>query len=179
MLVDIIVLIMLCYGFLIGLKRGLILQVIRLVSIVLSIFVAYMYHEALAEKLQLWIPYPSVEGGNAVSLLVQSSYTEELFYRIISFAILFFLTNLVIHIIGSLFDFVAQLPILRHFNKWAGAILGFVEIYVIVFIVLYIIALLPVGGIQAQVQNSSLAGIIVNHTPYLSDMIPELWGKDI
>ena len=48
-------------------------------------------------------------------------------------------------------DFIAQIPVLKQLNVWAGGILGFLEVYLIIFIVLFIGALLPIEGIQAAI----------------------------
>ena len=63
-------------------------------------------------------------------------------------------------------DFIAHLPILKQFNKLAGGVFGFLEIYLIAFIVLYIAALIPVESIQTALHNSVLAEGIVKHTPH-------------
>ena len=54
-------------------------------------------------------------------------------------------------------DFIAQIPILKQLNIWAGGILGFIEVYLIMFILLFIGALLPIERIQAAITNSILA----------------------
>lgn len=72
-------------------------------------------------------------------------------------------------------DFVANLPILKMLNVWAGGLLGFVEVYLVLFIVLYISALLPIEVVQNALGNSALANMIVENTPYFSSQIKELW----
>ena len=57
----------------------------------------------------------------------------------------------------------------------AGGILGVVEVYFIIFIILFIAALLPVESIQTTLTNSILADFIIQNTPYLSDQIQDLW----
>ena len=62
-------------------------------------------------------------------------------------------------------DFIAQIPVLKQLNVWAGGILGFLEVYLIIFIVLFIAALLPMESIQTALTQSILAELIVQHTP--------------
>jgi uncharacterized membrane protein required for colicin V production len=83
--------------------------------------------------------------------------------------------KIVMQIIGSMLDFVALLPFLKQLNKWAGSILGFLEIYLILFIFLFIGALMPIDPLQQALDKSILADLIVNHTPYFSHKVNELW----
>ncbi|MFP3339873.1 CvpA family protein, partial [Micrococcus sp. SIMBA_131] len=79
-------------------------------------------------------------------------------------------------IIGSMLDFLADLPILRTVNGWLGGVLGFVEVYVVVFLFLFIAALVPNETVQTAISNSFLAESIVKHTPVLTEQIKDLWS---
>jgi uncharacterized membrane protein required for colicin V production len=72
-------------------------------------------------------------------------------------------------------DFIAHLPILKQLNVWAGGILGFAEVYLILVILLYIAALVPMEVLQKPLDDSIMANLIVNHTPFLSEQIKSLW----
>lgn len=162
-------------GFLVGLKRGFILQVIHLTGFVIAFIVAYMYYEELAEKILLWIPYPSFGDESAIQFLFNSVNLENAYYRAIAFVMIFFAVKILLQIIGSMLDFVANLPILKSLNLWGGAILGFLEVYLVLFIILYIAFLLPIEQLQTILNESGLAKGIVEHTPYFSSKIYHLW----
>jgi len=83
--------------------------------------------------------------------------------------------KVLLQIIGSMLDFIAHLPILRQLNVWAGGILGFVEVYLVIFILLYISALVPIEFMQNALDQSILSKAIVNNTPILSQQIKSLW----
>lgn len=72
-------------------------------------------------------------------------------------------------------DFVAHLPILKQLNVWAGGILGFIEVYLIMFILLYIAALVPIEVLQGPINNSFMAELMVKNTPVLSNQLKEMW----
>ena len=82
---------------------------------------------------------------------------------------------MLLQIIGSMLDFVAHLPVLRQLNVWAGGILGFIEVYLVIFILLYISALVPIEFMQNALDQSILSKAIVNNTPILSQQIKSLW----
>ncbi len=107
--------------------------------------------------------------------LLDNGNLENAYYRGIAFVMIFFAVKIVLQIIGSMLDFIAHLPLLKQFNKLAGGFLGFLEVYLILFIVLYIGALIPIESIQDGLHNSLLAEAIIKHTPILSQDIKELW----
>ena len=174
-MLDLAIIIFLIIGFFVGLKRGFILQFVHLIGFIIAYVVANSYYEQLAPKLTLWIPYPNFGNLATLKLLTDSTNTEAAFYRAISFVIIFFAVKVLMQIIGSMLDFVAHLPILRQLNVWAGGILGLIEVYLVIFILLYISALLPIELVQNALDHSIMSKAIVNHTPILSQQIKSLW----
>ncbi|RBW71528.1 CvpA family protein [Bacillus taeanensis] len=173
-MIDLILFILLLGGFFLGLKRGLILQVFHLTGFIVAFLVAYLYFDQLAPHLKLWIPYP-MAGEEGVGTVLETLNVESVYYRGIAFAMLFFGTKLVMQIIGSMLDFLADLPILRTINAWLGGALGFLEIYLVIFLVLYIAAIVPAAPLQQAFEESVIASNIVKHTPIFSDKLQELW----
>src|SRR5690625_3305579 len=178
-MVTLVLLLFLLFGFLMGLKRGFVLQVFHLVGFIIAFIVAVVYYGKLAPQLALWIPYPELSGDSSWAAFLQSMPLEKGFYNAIAFAIIFFAAKIVLQIIASMLDFVTRLPILNSVNKLAGAVLGFAEIYLILFIILYILALTPMAGVQSWINDSSLALFIVEHTPFLSEKVKTLWFAQI
>jgi uncharacterized membrane protein required for colicin V production len=178
-MLDLAILLILGIGFLIGLKRGFILQIVHLTGFIAAFIVSYLYFDDLAPKLKLWVPYPELSDGSMMSLIFSNADLETAYYRAIAFALLFFGTKIFMQILGSMLDFLAHLPLLKQINSWAGGLLGFVEVYLIMFILLYIGALLPVELIQSHLQDSFMAMTIVQHTPIFSGTIRDLWIENI
>jgi uncharacterized membrane protein required for colicin V production len=137
-----------------------------------------MFSGDLASRLSLLITFPdNIQQQSVASFVFDSGTIEDAFYRMIAFAILFFATHIVLRLAGSVLTALTELPILRQLNKWGGGALGFVEVYIIVFILLYIGAVIPVSEIQTPIQQSSIAINIVQNTPYLSSAIQDLWTQ--
>ena len=174
-MLDLAVLAILLIGFIVGLKRGFILQTIHLAGFIAAFIVAYIYYDQLAPKLTLWIPYPNLGSNSTLNLLFENANLEDAYYRAIAFAAIFFAVKILLQIIGSMLDFVAHLPVLKQLNVWAGGFLGFVEVYLLLFIVLYIAALLPIQAIQGPLNDSILAENIIKNTPVFSQQIKQLW----
>ena len=59
-MIDLAILLILAIGFIIGLRRGFILQIIHLTGFIAAFIVSYLYFDDLAPKLELWVPYPTL-----------------------------------------------------------------------------------------------------------------------
>ncbi|MGG3572801.1 CvpA family protein [Bacillus gobiensis] len=173
-MLDIILLIMLIIGAIAGLRRGFILKLLHLISFIAAFLIARQFYDDLAPQVRLWIPYPDFgEGQEALAFF--SGNMESSYYNAISFVIIFILAVIALRIIASMLDFVAMLPVLKQVNKLLGGVLGFLEVYLFLFVFLFIAALIPAPQIQDALQGSSLSNLIINHTPYLSELINTLW----
>ncbi|MEH7491343.1 CvpA family protein [Neobacillus niacini] len=174
-MLDLAIILLLVFGFFIGLKRGFILQLVHLTGFIIAYIVANLYYDDLAPRLTLWVPYPNLGTTSPLKLLSENGNMEEAFYRAIAFVIIFFVVKILLQIIGSMLDFIAHLPILKQLNVWAGGILGFAEVYLVLFILLYIAALVPMEFLQKPLDDSIMGNLIVNHTPFLSEQIKNMW----
>ncbi|WP_227396674.1 CvpA family protein [Jeotgalibacillus aurantiacus] len=174
-MLDLLLLVFLVTGFIIGLRRGFILQLIHLVGFFIAFFLAYKYYSVLAPKLTLWVPYPAFDAGSRLAFIADTVNFEEAYYRIIAFAIIFFGAKIVMQLIGSMFDSVAQFPMLRPLNIFGGGILGFIEMYVILFVLIYIAAMVPMNSIQDTLAGSGISEFILQQTPVFSEQVKEWW----
>ncbi|KHE71740.1 CvpA family protein [Halobacillus sp. BBL2006] len=178
-MIDILLLLILIIGIFTGLRRGFILQLFHLIGFIVAFAVAVMYYDDLSPKLTLWVPYPELPEGTSWAVFVDSLPLEQAFYNAVAFAILFFGVKIILHIIASMLDFVSELPILHSLNKILGGALGFVENFVILFVLLYIAALVPVESVQNALDGSILAQLIIEHTPVFSEQLKTLWIEHV
>ena len=173
-MVTLIILIALLLGFFVGLRRWLILQTIYLAGFIIALIVARMFYKDLGDKLEMWVPFPSSDDGT-MTMLFDVVNLDAAFYNAIAFLLIFIAVKFALQMIGSMLDFLAQLPLLKQINKVAGGGLGFVQTYIGIFILLYIAAMLPIGSLQELIQGSSLAEAIILDTPFLSNWVTDLW----
>ena len=174
-MLDIIILILLVGGLITGARRGLIVQLIHMTGFIIALIVAYTYYKPLADKFVLWIPFPAVTAGSKLTIAVDSLDLAQTFYRIIAFAIIFIAVKFALQLIASMFDFLKYLPILGFVSNIVGAILGLIEFYFILFVLLYVFALLPIEFIQNLISGSVLTGWMLDHTPILSETMKNWW----
>ena len=174
-MLDLIILIVLFSGLIVGIKRGLIVQLMHLFGFLIALIVAIIYYKPLAQLFVLWVPYPGF-AENATSVLgLDRVDTDATFYRALAFGLIFFAAKIVLQIVASIFDFIAYLPVLKQLNRFLGAILGFVEFYILLFIALYLFALLPVERVQALLDRSLFTGLILEHTPIITSLFQNWW----
>lgn len=98
-MLDLAIILLLIFGFFIGLKRGFILQLVHLTGFIIAYIVANLYYDDLAPRLTLWVPYPNLGTVAPLKLLGENGNMEEAFYRAISFVIIFFAVKILLQII--------------------------------------------------------------------------------
>ncbi|WP_416827661.1 CvpA family protein [Ectobacillus polymachus] len=174
-MIDLIIIVVLLGGFFIGLKRGLILQIVRIISYFAAFFVAYTYSASFAPSLKSLIPYPA-GATQSLSVWLSSGNVEEGFYKAIAFIILFFLTILALSLVGHVLNILAQIPVIKQANALGGGILGFVEVYMLVFVIIIVGTILPIQQVQSTIHQSALCKVIADDTPVLSDKVKEVWS---
>lgn len=174
-MIDLIILILLFAGLISGARKGLVIQLIQMVGFIISSIVAYIYYKPLAEKLVLWIPYPSVDQNTTLKFALEQLDLGQTFYQMLAFAIIFFVVKFAIQIVASLFDFLRHLPVLGGLNRILGGLLGVINAYLLIFIVLYVLALLPLNSLQKYIDQSVLTKLILEYTPIISKTFQHMW----
>ena len=174
-MLDIILLLLLLAGIIAGFRRGLILQLLHMVGFIIAFVVAYLYYKPLSEHFVLWIPYPVVGENSRFSIAIEQLDLEQTFYQLLAFVLIFFVVKFGLQLIASMFDFLKYLPILGFLSKLLGAALGLVEAYILLFLTIYVAALLPLDIVQNQLENSGIAQAMLEHTPYFSEKVKEWW----
>ncbi|MCE4956268.1 CvpA family protein [Macrococcoides caseolyticum] len=173
-MINLILLFFLILGTVIGLRRGFILQSLHLIGTIGAFIIARLYYQELAKHLVLIIPFPSAE-GNYKSTFLNMITNEMTFYNVVSFLIIFFLSKVILQMVATVFDYIAQLPLLKQLNVSLGALLGFIECYLVLFILLTLFSMIPNGWIQGHLEGSFISNIIVNYTPILSGIAKSWW----
>lgn len=174
-MLDLLILFLFLGGLITGFRRGLIVQLIHMTGFIIAIIVAYIYYIPLSEKFVLWIPYPGVTAASKLSWTVGHLDLDQTFYRVLAFVIIFIAVKFALQLIASMFDFLKFLPVLGFLSRFGGAILGLVEFYILIFLVLYLLAMLPLDFIQDIIGKSLLADAIFEKTPIFSEAVKKWW----
>ena len=174
-MLDLLIIILLIGGLLTGFRRGLIVQIIHMTGFIAALVIAYLYYRQLAEKFVLWIPYPGVTADSKLSFVVGELDLDGTFYNLLAFVLIFIVVKFGLQLIASMFDFLKYLPILGFIARITGAIFGFIEFYILIFLVLYLALMLPIEFVQTFIGKSTLADAMFDHTPWLSETVKKWW----
>lgn len=171
-MVTIILLIFIVFGFLNGFRRGFVLQLFSIIGFIGSFLIAAYYCNELGAKLALWLPTPQFSSEGILGTILEALPIAHGLYSLISFVLIFFIARMILRKIAFMLHAVASLPVLNIVNKLLGSVLGFLETYLILFFILYVLTLTP--AVQEAIAQSGLATSILENTPFLSEKIQSL-----
>lgn len=177
MLMTILIVVILAIGAYGGARRGLILQFVLTVGYFVSYLLASKYHQALGSHLELIVPYPSASESSQFVFYDQALgfNLDGAFYNGVAFLIILFVGWLVTRFIGGLLNVVTFIPVIKQLNAIGGAVLNFFVSYVAVFLILFLLTMLPIDSVQEAFSNSWLARTILEDTPVISSQLYNMW----
>lgn len=162
----IIVLIVLFFGIL-GLKRGLIKEVVSFIGFFIVFVLSFMLKNPLSKIMYSYLPFFKFSG-----ILKGTAFINILFYEIISFFIILSLFSIVLKLLvfaSSVFEKLLRATVILSMpSKILGLIVGFIEGVSWSFIILYILSL-PIINIP-ELKNSKTREYVLKNTPVLSNL---------
>lgn len=176
-MVSLIVIIALAYCFYSGARRGMWLQFVHMLGYLLSIGLAWVTYKPLSVVMTQWVPYPSAtEQSKFVFFTHQVGLTlDNAFYRGVAFVFMLALGWLLTRFVAMWFHDLTYKRGDAHVSMVVSGVLNFLMGYVFIFLILYLLALIPVTGIQDMLAHSMVAGAIVRYTPGLTALFTQLW----
>ena len=163
MIVSLIIIILLIFGFLLGFKRGIVYQFFKMFGTILILVIASSFKDELG--LFLFDKFPMFDLGiglDSINILIYQSLAF-----IIIFFVLAILLRLVLKLAKNLEKLLKATIILAIPSKILGGILGFIEYYIYIFLFLVIINL-PIFSFNL---NSKVADFILDKTPLVSKSV--------
>lgn len=169
--VDIIIVIALVLGAIGGFKAGVIKKTADFVGIFLVIILSFYLKNYLSVIMYENLPFINfggfIKGIEAINIL---------FYEVLAFIIVFSLLMLILKIVLMLTGLIEKIlkatVILSIPSKILGIVVGAIEMYVYVFLVLVVITL-PIINVP-YVRDSKVSNFILNNTPILSSVSEEM-----
>lgn len=176
-MLTLIIVILLLIGFYTGVRRGLVLQLAHITGYIISFFVAKEYYLAVANQLEMLIPYPQPGPGEQMLFYneIQILNLDIAFYNAVAFLLLLAVGWFVTRLLGSMLNSLTFVPLVREVNAIGGGIGGFLMQYAGIFFLLTFLSLIPLDFLQEQLSGSPLAQWIITNTPYLSQAIYNWW----
>ena len=169
-LVDLLIIIIIALGGIVGFKNGAIKEASKFLGLFIIVIISFLLKDKLMiilyENLPFFDFFGLIKGLNAINIL---------FYQLISFLIIFicllFILKVLIVLTGLVELLVKMTVFLSLPSKILGAIVGIVEYYVYVFIVLYVLNI-PIFNLTF-INDSTISHKILTDTPILSDLVED------
>ena len=164
---DIGILLMFVMFIIVGWKNGVVKEATSFIGIIIVFIISFLLKNVVGNFLCTILPFfkfsGSLEGIVTINIFI---------YHIIAFFLLFSillgLYRLLLKISNGLQKIVNYTIILLIPSKILGAIISFIEGWIITFVIL-IVLIIPLGG-EDMFNNSSLVNVVLYNTPVLSKM---------
>ena len=170
-MLDIIIIMIIVFGALIGFKRGIIKQSVVTLGMILVVVLSFALKNPVSAFMYKNFPFFSFGG-----LYENISVLNILLYEVIAFSIVFSILSTILIIIiriSNSFEKILKLTFIFALpSKILGALLGAIEYYLIVFIGLFIL-MQPMFELNSSdlFSKSKLKNVILEKTPFVSSYI--------
>lgn len=162
---DAVIILLLVLGTLIGYQNGIIKKLVSTIGMIVVIILSYALKGPVANILYNTVPFFKFSGNlKGLSSLNILLYQAIAFFII--FAILMIIYNIVLKLANVTEKVVEATIVLSIPSKILGAIFGFIEMYLIIYIALIIISM-PVFKLST-INESKVSNYILNNTPIVS-----------
>lgn len=166
--VNFIILAFIALGTLAGFKRGLIKSLVNFIGLLAVIIISYALKTSLANFLIDKMPFfnfgGTLEGLTSINILIYN-----ILAFIVVFIVLYCILNIIIAVTGFIDTLLKFTVIWVIPSKIGGAIVGFFESWVFIFLVLFVLTQFTITN--AFIKNSSVANIILDHTPIVGTFL--------
>ncbi|AKP65949.1 membrane protein [Levilactobacillus koreensis] len=167
-----IILAILIFGFRRGYRRGLVLQVLTTIGYLVVWIVARFGAKPLAAGIGQFVGNLSLDSSVSA---VAASQSSSFFLNGLAFSAILTVGYFIVHRVAYGLNRVTWLPVIHQVNSLAGGLINLVIRYVVIFLTLNLLILVPISGFQSSYQSSSVAQWIVKQTPVLSKRVFNWW----
>ena len=154
---DIIILVIILFFAYNGYRRGFIDQTSTILGLLAALFVAVRQYEYFTQFLE---PYLDL----SLSML-----------QFISFAVIFIVVNIVIHVLGIVLKKIVDAIFLQPVDRGLGFLLGIIKAGIIIYLMILILAQIPYQNINDVLNESFLASRIIEASPFIQSKIEEIF----
>ena len=167
-IVDVLIILIVACGAVIGFKRGFFKELVMTVGFLLVFIVSFIFKNPVAQILSLNLPF--FEFGSAVK---SAAVLNIIFYQFVAFILVFALAMLLFRILLSISGIIEKILnftiILGIPSKLLGALVGALEGYLIAFVVVFVLnqPMLDVGIMS----GSKMKDKVLKSTPVLTQIV--------
>lgn len=152
-----------------GYKRGMLLQVVGLVSTFVSMIIAWIFSDVFLEVFQ-FVTY------SKTGITAMDQYVNMNANRLIWFVVLFILIRLLMMVLTPVAAAISKLPLIKQVNSVMGGVFSVVTFFIYTILIIFFLSLPIVTNGDAIVENTFLRPIkqaVVPTFSFLENMIEE------
>lgn len=167
-----------CYA---AYRNGLPSQALATLGYIISFIIAFLLYKPLSKTLNLWIPYPSANYNSKFAFFDQNVglTLDKTFYAAIAFTLVLIIGCMIWHFFMHGFDNLKYIKIDPKVNAWSSVILSFCITLINVYLLIFILATIPMQGLQQSLEKSTLVNLILRYTPGISHLFVNLFVVSI
>ncbi len=167
-IINSVIIVLLISGALYGLRNGALKLSVSLVGTLIVIILAFSLRHLVAEVMYRYLPFFNF-GGVFKGLQVLNILLYETIAFLIMCTIFGIVLKILLKITGVIEKIFSATIVLGLVSKLAGAVLGMVEVYILIFVLLYFFKqpFINISGVN----DSYLANVILTKTPVLTSKI--------
>lgn len=167
-IIDVIIVLFLLMGAIVGFKRGAIKSLVAFVGLILALIIATFLKNPVSSLMYEYLPFFDFMGiFKGVTVLNILLYEVLAYFLVLS---ILFVGVRLLSFVGNTIEKALKFTIILGIpSKIIGIFVGFIETYIYIFVILYFLAL-PMFNINL-INESKLKDRILNNTPILSSVI--------
>ena len=165
--IDIIIVLVLLMGTVIGFKRGVIKSAVTFIGAIIVIVLAFYLKNPLSKLMYTYLPFFNF-AGDFEGLTVLNIVIYEALAFVIVYVLLMSILQILIAVTGVIEKVLNCTIVLGIPSKLLGALFGFFETYLFVFVALFLLSQIPITN--AYMRESFIADKIANSSPVLSEI---------
>ena len=161
--IDLIVAVFIILGTFIGLKKGLVREVISIIGVIIAVILAWQFKNIVSGFLYSNLPFINLTGESTLLNII----IVELIAFLAILIVLLIVLKLITSVTGLLDKIVGIASGLGTISKLLGMVVGFIESYVVVFFVLFFLT----SFANLKVDDTTISKYILKDTPVLAEMV--------
>lgn len=166
-LVDVLLVVFLLAGIYAGMRKGLIKSLVSLIGLVAIVIISFSLKTPIANFLIDNVPffnYAGAEGLTALNILVFNALAF-----VVVFVVLYAVLNVILSVTGFIDTLLKFTVIWIIPSKIGGAIIGFLETWVFLFLLCLVLSSFNVTA--PWMLESKVSDVILNHTPIIGNIL--------
>lgn len=148
---------MLVYFIIGGYSKGFIKQTSTILGIIFALIISMNYYYEFIAVIE---PYMQVSPA---------------MLQFISFAILFIVINIFVHVLGFISKKILDALFLKPVDHAAGAVLGLLKGFIVSYLLVLMLSHVPYSSLAEHVNDSILAARILGMTPFLQNSLQNIF----